>query len=88
MLNQNELAALMRAYHAAKIAADKAKALGEQLKAEAAERETDRLEAGGFIATVKSVTSATLDGKALKAAEPELWQKYSKTSTTTRLYFK
>ena len=88
MLTQKELATLMKAYHTAKIAADKAKSLGEQLKAEMLERNMDKLEAGGYIATVKSVTSATLDSKALKAAEPETWKRFSRTNTTVRLYFK
>lgn len=88
MLNNKELAALLRTYHAAKVAADKAKALGEQIKAEAAERGVDKLEAGGFIATVKAVTSTTFDSKAFKAADPETWEQFAKTSTTTRLYFK
>lgn len=88
MLTQKELAALMKAYHAAKIAADKVKDFGEQLKAEAAERGVSKLEAGGYIATVKEVTSTTLDSKKLKADKPELWEIYGKTSTTTRLYFK
>lgn len=88
MLNQKELAALMRNYHAAKLAADKLKTIGEQLKAEAAERGVCELEAGGFKATVKEVTSTTLDSKALKTARPELWEVYGKTTTTTRLYFK
>lgn len=88
MMDKKELAALMRAYHAAKLAADKAKDIGEQLKAELAERGTDTVEAGGFKASVKEVSAVTLDMKALKAAHPELWEVYGKTTSTTRLYFK
>lgn len=88
MLNQKELASLLKSYHAAKIAADKAKALGEQIKAEAAERGVNVLEGGGFIATVKEVTSTTFDSKAFKMANPETWQKFSRVGVSTRLYFK
>lgn len=88
MLNQNKLAALLRAYHAAKVAADKAKALGDAIKAEAKEQGVNVLEAGGFIATVKDVTSNTFDSRAFKADYPELYAKYCKPNTTTRLYFK
>lgn len=88
MLTQNQLAILMKTYHAAKIAADKAKDLGEQIKAEARERGVAKLEAGGYVATIKDVTSITLNSKRLKADMPELWDTYSKTRTTTRLYFK
>lgn len=88
MLTNKELAALMRNYHSAKIAADKAKAVGDQLKAEMVERGVTEIEAGGFKASIKEVTSTTLDTKALKAARPELWGVYGKTTTTTRLYFK
>lgn len=88
MLTQKQLEALMRAYHAAKVAADKAKDLGDQIKAEAQERGTTTLEAGGFRATLKEVTSSNLDVKTLKTEHPELVEVYMKSTTTTRLYFK
>ena len=87
-MTQQELAALLRAYHAAKIAADKVKALGDAIKAEANARGVEKLEGGVFIATLSTVTTTTLDGKKLKSEMPETWARFSRTSTTTRLNFK
>ena len=37
-----------------------------------------------FKITWKEVTSSRLDGKALKSAAPELWQRFSKQTTARR----
>lgn len=85
---QREIAALIRAYHSAKIAADNMKSIGNQLKEIAKDAGVEELRGGGFIVTVKDVTSTTLDSKALKADMPELWETYGKTSTSTRICIK
>ena len=45
---------------------------------------TDELYGPSFKITWKEVTSSRLDGKALKSAAPELWQRFSKQTTARR----
>lgn len=45
---------------------------------------TDELTGTSFKITWKEVTSCRLDSKALKAAVPELWQRFSKSTTSRR----
>ena len=44
----------------------------------------DELHGPSFKITWKEVASYRLDGKALKMASPELWQRFSKQTTTRR----
>ena len=44
----------------------------------------NELNGPSFRITWKEVTSSRLDGKALKEAAPELWQRFSKQTTTRR----
>ena len=45
---------------------------------------TDELTGTSFKITWKEVTSNRLDSKALKSAAPELWQRFSKATTSRR----
>lgn len=45
---------------------------------------TDELHGNTFKITWKPVTSSRLDSKALKAEAPELWNRYSKQTTSRR----
>ena len=45
---------------------------------------TDELYGPDFKITWKEVLSSRLDSKALKAAAPELWQRFSKQTTVRR----
>lgn len=56
----------------------------DSIKAEMIERGSEVLTGNGWKATWKTVTSSRLDTKALKAAEPALYEKYSKPSTVCR----
>ena len=47
--------------------------------------DSEELRAGEYKITWKSVTSSRLDSKALKAAAPELVERFTKTTTTRRL---
>ena len=87
-MTNKEYAALLRAYHAAKLAADKAKVLGEQIKAAMAADGLERVEAGGYAATAKVVTSTTVDTKAMEKDHPELVAQYKRKNTAVRLYLK
>ena len=59
-------------------------ALEDDIKAHMEELNTDTLHGTNFKITWKSITSSRLDSKALKAAAPELWERFTKTVTTRR----
>ena len=58
--------------------------LEDSIKAYMAANGTDEIYAPSFKITWKEVTSSRLDGKALKVAAPDLWQRFSKQTTTRR----
>ena len=59
-------------------------ALEDALKAYMTANGADELHGPTFRITWKEVTSRRLDGKALKVAAPELWQRFSKQTTARR----
>ena len=59
-------------------------AMDVSLKAYMTAHGADELDGPSFKITWKEVTSSRLDSKALKAAAPELWQRFSKQTTTRR----
>lgn len=56
----------------------------DELKAYMTANSTDTLLGPSFKITWKEVTSSRLDSKALKAAAPELWQRFTKQTATRR----
>ena len=58
--------------------------LEDSIKAYMTANGTDEIYGPSFKITWKEVTSSRLDGKALKVAAPELWQRFSKQTTTRR----
>ena len=56
----------------------------DSLKAYMTENGTDTLHGPSFKITWKEVTSTRLDGKALKAAAPTIWEQFAKQTTTRR----
>ena len=59
-----------------------AEAIKDAIKAHMGD--SDELRAGEYKITWKPVTSSRLDSKALKAAAPELVERFTKTTTTRR----
>ena len=59
-------------------------ALESDIKNHMEELNTDTLHGSDFKITWKAVTSSRLDSKALKAAAPDLWERFTKTITTRR----
>jgi predicted phage-related endonuclease len=59
-------------------------ALEDDIKAHMEDLSTDTLHGNDFKITWKSITSSRLDSKALKAAAPDLWERFTKTVTTRR----
>lgn len=68
---------------AAEIAAE-IETLQDEIKAEMTTRNTDTLQADIFTVRWATVKSARLDSKALKAEEPELYARYTKTTENRR----
>ena len=56
----------------------------DTLKAYMTANGADELYGPSFKITWKEVTSSRLDSKALKSAAPELWQRFSKSTTSRR----
>ena len=56
----------------------------DDLKAFMTASGSNELNGPSFRITWKEVTSSRLDSKALKSAAPELWQRFSKSTTSRR----
>ena len=61
-----------------------AEALTDKLKAAMTERGEETLSGDGWKASWKNVNSSRFDSKAFKAAHADLYEQYSKSTTTTR----
>lgn len=59
-------------------------AIEDELKNHMAALNTDTIHGDNFKLTWKEVTTSRIDSKALNAEAPELWQRYSKQTTTRR----
>lgn len=65
-------------------AQQEAEAIKDGIKAQLTAQGVDELQAGEYRVTWKAVTSSRLDGKALKAALPDVAQAFAKTTITRR----
>ena len=61
-----------------------AEKIRQEIKMELETKQVEELAAGSFMIRWKTVLSSRLDGKALKAAMPEIYRQYCKSSTTRR----
>ena len=61
-----------------------AEKIRQEIKADMEEKQVEELAAGAYIVRWKTVLSNRLDSKALKAAQPEIYKQYSKTSESRR----
>mgnify|MGYP003293312284 FL=1 len=59
-------------------------AIEDELKAYMKNNGTDELHGPTFKITWKEITSSRLDSKALKTAASELWERFTKTTTSRR----
>lgn len=64
--------------------AEQAESLKAEIKADMESKGLDELETKNFIIRWKEVISNRLDGKALKAALPEIYSQYCKASASRR----
>ena len=63
---------------------EQANAIKSELKADLEEKGVDELKTKNFIIRWKEIISSRLDGKALKAALPEIYSQYCRTSASRR----
>ncbi len=63
---------------------EQADAIKSELKADIEEKGVDELKTKNFIIRWKEIISNRLDGKALKAALPEIYSQYCRTSASRR----
>ena len=63
---------------------EQADAIKSELKADLEEKGADELKTKNFIIRWKEIISNRLDGKALKAALPEIYSQYCRTSASRR----
>ena len=61
-----------------------AEAIKDTIKSSMTAQGTDELRAGEYKVTWKAVTSSRLDSKALKAALPDVVERFTKTTTSSR----
>ena len=61
-----------------------AEKIRQEIKMELETKQVEELAGGPFMIRWKTVLSSRLDGKALKAALPEIYRQYCKSSTTRR----
>lgn len=61
-----------------------AESIRDIIKGEMYRQDTETLSGPGWVATWKNVKSSRLDSKALKAAEPALYARYSRETVTCR----
>lgn len=61
-----------------------AEAIRAELKATMEEKGLDELQTKNFVIRWKEIISSRLDGKALKAALPEIYNQYCKSSASRR----
>lgn len=83
-----ELLSLVEQYREAQQLIEAAQAEMDTIKAtitaEMSRRDVERMDVGTHKVTLKTVTTSRLDGKAIKAAVPDLAARFIKTTTTTR----
>lgn len=58
--------------------------LKDQIKSDMTDKDVDEIETGSFAVRWKEVISHKLDGKALKAALPEIYNQFCKASASRR----
>lgn len=86
--NKNELAALLRTIHKYQVMEVEVKAAKAAVKEYMEAHGLDSVTAGGFNASVKHVESKRFNSAAFKADHADMYNKYTVTDNTTRLYIK
>ena len=87
-MSSTELLSLVEQYKEAQQLIEAAQAEMDTIKAtisaEMSRRDVERMDVGTHKVTLKTMTTSRLDGRAIKAAAPDLAARFTKTTTTTR----
>ena len=81
---QNRIMKLREIEAQQKALEEQAEQVRREIKADMEEKQVDEMQAGSFIIRWKTILSSKLDGKALKAALPEIYGQYCKASASRR----
>ncbi len=81
---QNRIMKLREIEAQQKALEEQAEQIRREIKADMEEKQVDEMQAGSFIIRWKTILSSKLDGKALKAALPEIYGQYCKASASRR----
>lgn len=81
---ENRIKKLQEIERQQKALEEQAEAIKAELKADLEEKGTDELKTKNFLIRWKEIISNRLDGKALKAALPEIYAQYTRQSTSRR----
>lgn len=81
---ENRIKKLQEIERQQKALEEQAEAIKAELKADLDEKGTDELKTKNFLIRWKEIVSNRLDGKALKAALPEIYAQYTRQSTSRR----
>ena len=63
---------------------EQAEQIRREIKADMETKQVEEMKAGSFVIRWKTILSSRLDGKALKAALPEIYSQYCKSSESRR----
>ena len=81
---QNRLTKLQKIMEQQEALEQEAEKIRQEIKADMEAKQVEELRAGAFVVRWKTLVSSRLDGKALKAALPEIYKQYCKASTSRR----
>ena len=63
---------------------EQAEKIRQEIKVDMETKQVEEMKAGSFVIRWKTILSSRLDGKALKAALPEIYSQYCKSSESRR----
>ena len=81
---QNRIMKLREIETKQKALEEQAEKIRQEIKADMEAKQVEEMTAGSFVIRWKTILSSRLDGKALKAALPEIYSQYCKSSESRR----
>lgn len=81
---QNRIMKLREIEAQQKALEEQAEKIRQEIKADMEAKQVEEMKAGSFIIRWKTILSSRLDGKALKAALPEIYSQYCKPTVSQR----
>lgn len=81
---QNRIMKLRELEAQQKALEEQAEKIRQEIKADMEAKQVEEMKAGSFVIRWKTILSSRLDGKALRAALPEIYNQYCKASESRR----